>query len=391
MTLTHKFSFRSVFSSDKICKSGISLGGFFIIALFMLFLSGCISGDTKHVAVQRKVIINGGSIEKFFAEPFDVIATGRPVYPYSNPGRRLFVREFVRSSFDLQAFVDVFNWSGLPREELLKVRKINFGVIGEYTLSVDVQNRELLVLPGMFFLPVNLVEEVNWGIGFIEYQDATDKAALNNTMDKYIDESISLELKRKILVGDFHQALFDGKNSGKLLENIKDYLKQRQDELEFNRDVLPDWNLFFDKPFLEKWTRYNAIRLEKIKELNNKCAIGAQLDTENIDFIKADVIYKSVSDCSFYSNSFDNILSLQQYGEYPVLYSLCFGYYFAPKTISSGFICPGYNRFRQFWRPYLVGDGPRNKISVNDFVLSFDETSSLDGRFCFLYSASALD
>lgn len=116
------------------------------------------------------------------------------------------------------------------------------------------------------------------------------------------------------------------------------------------------------------------------------------LEEKDAEFLRGDIISSSFSDCSFQSNSFDNIISIFQDKDYAMLYSLCFGHFYSAKTMSTGFICPGYNRFRQFWAPlFNSGKTGGRQISREDFYLTFDEDTPAENRLYLLFSVNALD
>ncbi len=306
-------------------------------------------------------------------------------------------REIIRKFFESNSPAFFLNWSGVPREKLLKISKINFTPMEGFTLNVDLKTRELLILPARFFDPINLAEDINWGIGFLDYQDSAAKPQMNEKLDQYIAENIKLEVTRQWLVDDFYQMLLDRKTlSDKAFnEYLNSYLKTRIQELEFNRKALPAWQQFLPMDMIKKWENNNSTRLEKIVELSRKYGNNTSskaLTEQEAEFLRGDIITKSFSDCSFQSNSFDNIVSIYQDKDYAMLFSLCFGHFYSVKTMSLGFICPGYNRFRQFWTPVFgtkKADG--DQISANDFSLTFDEGNSFEEKFYLLFSINALD
>ena len=305
-------------------------------------------------------------------------------------------REMIKKYFESNTPVYFLNWSGVPREKLLKISKISFIQMGNVTLNVDLNKRELLLLPAMFFSPVNLAEDINWGIGFLDYQDSAAKPLLNEKLDQYIADNIRLEVTRKWLVDDFHQMLDQKKLSDQHFKiYLNSYLDTRKQELELNRTDLPVWKQFIPDDMVKKWENHNSTRLEKIVELSLKYGNNTSsdiLEEKDVEFLRGDIITKSFSDCSFQSNSFDNIVSIYQDKDYAMLYSLCFGHFYSVKTISTGFICPGYNRFRQFWTPVFgTKNTGSNQISANDFSITFDDDNSIEEKFYLLFSINALD
>lgn len=362
----------------------------------MLVICSAIARAAEAVPEEKKIQVNCAAIEKMFQAPFEdyllELQADKTIKKHLQALRREIIKEF----FELNSPVYFLNWSGVPREKLLKIRKISFTPMENFTLNADLKTRELLLLPGMFFNPVNLAEDINWGIGFLDYQDSAPKTVLNEKLTQYIAVNIKREVTRKWLVDDFYQMLDQKKLSDKAFkEYLNGYLSARKQELEFNAKVLPEWLKFLPADVIKKWEDHNSTRLANIIELSRKYAnntASVMLEEKDAEFLRGDIISSSFSDCSFQSNSFENIISIYQDKDYAMLYSLCFGHFYSVKTMSTGFICPGYNRFRQFWAPLFDAKKTGGRqISQDDFYLTFDEDKSAESRLYLLFSANALD
>jgi hypothetical protein len=368
-----------------------------IIASALLLGLCSASGQTNEAIHEgRKIQVNCAAIEKMLEAPFEEYMLNGPADRSFKINLQALRREMIKSIFDLNALVYFLNWSGVPRGKLLKISRISFIPMEGVTLNVDLKTRELLVLPPFFLNPANLAENINWGIGFLDYQDSAGKPLLNEKLGQYIAGCIKSEVTRKWLVDDFYQMLDRERLSNKSFkEYLNSYLDTRKQELEFNGKALPSWRQFIQADIIKKWENHNATRLEKIVELSRKHgnnASSGMLEKKDAEFLKGDIIIKSFSDCSFQSNSFENIVSIYQDKDYAMLYSLCFGHFYSVKTMSSGFICPGYNRFRQFWAPAPGTEKAVNsQISTNDFLLAFDEDDAIAEKLYLLFSANALD
>lgn len=368
-----------------------------IIASLLLLEICSASGQTVEVITAgKKIQVNCTAVENLLQMPFEDYILDSPADKTLKNHLQTLRREMIKKYFESNTPVYFLNWSGVPREKLLKISKISFIQMGNVTLNVDLNKRELLLLPAMFFSPVNLAEDINWGIGFLDYQDSAAKPLLNEKLDQYIADNIRLEVTRKWLVDDFHQMLDQKKLSDQHFKiYLNSYLDTRKQELELNRTDLPVWKQFIPDDMVKKWENHNSTRLEKIVELSLKYGNNTSsdiLEEKDVEFLRGDIITKSFSDCSFQSNSFDNIVSIYQDKDYAMLYSLCFGHFYSVKTISTGFICPGYNRFRQFWTPVFgTKNTGSNKISANDFSITFDDDNSIEEKFYLLFSINALD
>ncbi len=343
-----------------------------------------------------KIQINCVAIEKLFQAPFEEYIFAGPANKSLKHNLQALRREMITNIFELNALVYFLNWSKVPREKLLKIRKINFTIMEEFTLNVDLKTREVLAVPTFFFYPASLAEELNWGIGFLDYQDSFNKNLLNAQLSQYIADCIKSEVTRRWLVDDFHQMLEQKQLSNKTFqEYLTLYLCTRKQELEFTAKLLPGWKQFLPAEMIEKWEKHNSVRLEKFIQLSSQYGNNSApvvIDAKDAAFLRGDIITKSFSDCSFQSNSFDNIISIYQDKDYAMLYSLCFGHFYSARTMSTGFICPGYNQFRQYWTPVFGTPPAGNKpISADDFFLSFDDDNSIAGKFYLLFSVNALD
>ena len=348
------------------------------------------------VPEEKKIQVNCAVVEKMLQSPLEDYMldsrTDRTLKDFLQTLRREIIKQYFKSNSPAY----FLNWSGVPRNKLLKIRQISFIAMESSTLNVDLKTRELLLLPGMFFNPVNLAEDINWGIGFLDYQDSAAKSALDEKLAQYITASIKFEVTRKWLVDDFHPMLDQKKLSDKAFkEYLNGYLNARKQELEFNAKALPEWIKFLQADEIKKWEDHNSARLSNIIELSRKYAnntASVMLEEKDAEFLRGDIISSSFSDCSFQSNSFDNIVSIYQDKDYAMLYSLCFGHFYSVKTMSTGFICPGYNRFRQFWTPLFdTKKAGGRQISADDFYLTFDEDNSNENRLYLLFSVNVLD
>ena len=352
---------------------------------------------TEAIPEGRKIQVNCAAVEKMLQAPFEDYMLDGPADRSLKIHLHALRREIIRKFFESNSPAYFLNWSGVPRDKLLKISRINFTPMEGFTLNVDLKTRELLILPPRFFDPINLAEDINWGIGFLDYQDSAAKPRLNEKLDQYIAENIKLEVTRQWLVDDFYQMLRDRKtlSDKSFNEYLNSYLNTRMRELEFNRQALPSWEHFLPMDMIKKWENHNSTRLEKIVELSRKYGNNTSpnaLEEKDAEFLRGDVITKSFSDCSFQSNSFENIVSIYQDKDYAMLYSLCFGHFYSVKTMSLGFICPGYNRFRQFWTPVFgTKTAGGNQISADDFSLTFDEENAVEEKFYLLFSINALD
>lgn len=359
------------------------------IALIIVFLTNL----GMHAAdVNRPVRINGMDIQELFQTPLDEQLYGKEISAI----HQSLIREVIAGIFNAEQLAEVLNSAGVPREKLLKINTVNFIATEDFTLNVDMKTRELWVTPGAFFSPFNLAEEINWGIGFMDYQDSPDKSLLNNKLDRYVADNIRLEVNRVWLVDGLYQELDQKKLSGRAFKyDLESYLNSRKIELEFNRGELTGWKYLFPPEVISKWIKHNSDRLDKInillhKYINNNTQV--MLDTDDVEFIRGDIISKSFSDCSFCSNSFDNIISIYQEKNYALLYSLAFGHYYSLKTIISGFICPGYNQFRRFWTPVFdTGKANQGKITAADFILTFDKSPPVEEKIYLLLSVNVMD
>jgi len=359
------------------------------IALIIVFLAAI----GLHAAdMNRPVRINGMAIQELFQSPLDEQLYGKEFAAI----HQSLMREVVASIFNAEQLAEVLNSAGVPREKLLKINTVNFIATEDFTLNVDMKTRELWVTPGAFFSPMSLAEEINWAIGFMDYQDSPNKASLNNKLDRYVADNINLEVNRVWLVDDLYQELDQKKLSGKAFKyHLKNYLNSRKSELEFNRKELTGWKYLFPPEMISKWVKHNLDRLDKINALLHKYINSnthTMLETADVEFLRGDIISKSFSDCSFCSNSFDNIISIYQEKNYALLYSLAFGHYYSLKTIASGFICPGYNQFRKDWRPVFdTGKANRGKITAADFILTFDKSPPVEEKIYLLFSVNVMD
>ena len=367
-----------------------------IVSVLILVIFSATVRGAEAVPEEKIIQVDCAAIEKMFQAPFEdymlELQADRTLKKHLKALRREIIKEF----FELNSPVYFLNWSGVPREKLLKIRKISFTPMESFTLNADLKTRELLLLPGMFFNPVNLAEDINWGIGFLDYQDSVNKPVLNERLAQYIAVNIKREVTRRWLVDDFYQMLDQKQLSDKAFkEYLNSYLSTRKQELEFNAKMLPGWIKFLQADMIKKWEDHNSSRLASIVELSRKYAnntTSVMLDEKDAEFLRGDIISSSFSDCSFQSNSFDNIVSIYQDKDYAMLYSLCFGHFYSVKTMSTGFICPGYNRFRQFWMPLFDTKKAGGRlISQDDFYLTFDEDNSTENRLYLLFSVNALD
>ena len=367
-----------------------------IAALLLPAICSASAQAAEAVSEGKRIQVNCAAVEKMLQSPFEDYMPDSPTGKTLKTALQTLRREIIKQYFESNSPVYFLNWSGVPREKLLKIRRISFVPMESATLNVDLKTRELLLLPVMFFSPVNLAEDINWGIGFLDYQDSAAKPALDEKLGQYIADNIKLEVTRKWLVDDFHQMLDRKQLSNKAFkEYLNCYLNARKQELEFNAKALSAWIRFLPAEAIKKWEDHNSTRLATIVELAGKYASNtspAMIEEKDAEFLRGDIIARSFSDCSFQSNSFDNIISIYQDKDYAVLYSLCFGHFYSAKTMSTGFICPGYNRFRQFWSPVFDAEkSGGNLISENDFYLTFDEDNSIEGKLYLLFSANILD
>ncbi|MFA6104538.1 MAG: hypothetical protein WCV67_20010 [Victivallaceae bacterium] len=367
-----------------------------IVSVILLGINSVYGKPAAVIPAGKKIQVNCAAVEKMLQTPFEEYMLEGPADKALRIHLQMLRREIIKKFFESNTPVYFLNWSGVPREKLMKISRISFTPMEGVTLNVDLKTRELLVLPAMFFNPVNLAEDINWGIGFLDYHDSADKPLLNEKLNEYITDNIKLEVTRKWLVDDFYQMLEIPKLSDKSFkEYLNHYLNTRKQELEFNGKVLPSWKQFLPEDMIGKWENHNSTRLEKIVELSgrygNNASSGAMAE-KDVEFLRGDIITKSFSDCSFQSNSFENIVSIYQDKDYAMLYSLCFGHFYSVKTMSTGFICPGYNLFRQFWSPVFGTEkSGGNQISADDFFITFDKDNSIEGKLYLLFSVNALD
>jgi hypothetical protein len=146
----------------------------------------------------------------------------------------------------------------------MKIRRISFVPMESATLNVDFKTRELLLLPAMFFNTVNLAEDINWGIGFLDYQDSAAKPALDEKLGQYIADNIKLEVTRKWLVDDFHQML-DSKTPDKSFKKyLKNYLNTRKQELN-SAEGASGMKQFLPEDMIGKWDNHNSTRLRNCR------------------------------------------------------------------------------------------------------------------------------
>ena len=359
-----------------------------IVLLFTLEMSA----DSSKAATHAPIRINCAAIEDMFMIPMGELFYGKELTAI----HQSLVRKMITDMFSVDNLAEALNLAMVPREKLFKIKALNILSTDSFTLNMDMKTREIWITPWAFISPLNMAEEINWGIGFLDYQDSSDKAVLNNTIDQYIADSIKLEVARIWLVDDFYQELDQRKLSSKAFKyHLANYLNLRKDELEFNNKSLTGWKQFFMPDVITKWKKRNSDRLDKINNLYSKYIRNTSenmLNTADIELLRGDIITKSFSDCSFYSNSFENIISIYQERNYALLYSLGFGHFYSLRTISAAFICPGYNQFRQLWIPMFGTDDTEHiKISASDFVLTFDKSPSIEENYYLLFSINIID
>lgn len=370
----------------------------------------CSTAQAVQTESAPKVKVNLTAIRWIFQESHQLVFSGSPSYGIIYGAHETLATELARSYFPGEALAMIFNLSGFSRARLLQIAQINFtpspcvdwrnnneneAEASEFTLTVDLQDRVVNILPYTFFGPQNLAENIVWGAGFIEYHQSMVQEKLKAWMAEYLRQCNQLELRRIRLVHNFHDNVADNVYlSPQFKVELLHYLSYRKLELLATAAVMEDWNKTLPEERVVRSHRNIVQRLARLTEIDftSSYNFNAELAIADREFLAGDIIHMSSSDNSFYCNTLENMNAMFADGDYASLYSLCLGHFFSLTTMNFGHICPGYNAFRQQWIAAGMNSNTADEpVTTGDFELIFTELPKPVTSLYKLYSITGMN
>lgn len=360
-----------------------------LVAIMSLMSSSIVQAEP--MKPEHRVKINLTAMRWMFQPPYQLISSSSTVFKILYAAQETLAAELTTQAFPLDKLVMILNTTGFSREQLMEISQINFtpyptidvreerGRVnrGLYTVTVDLQEHIVNILPNSFDIPQRLAENIVWSVAFIEYNESKYQTRIKNWLEYYLRKCNKLEQRRYWVVHDFDNDMLTNISTSLRFKNeLSDYLSYRQRELGKVLNSMVEWKKNIPSAIVDlkmKETIQRIARLKKIEENYRENFFG-WLSIFDRKFLGKDFDVMSYSDVNFYCNALDNMNAFYDAGDYNILYAICMGHYYSFNMMRSGFCVPGYNAFRREWSSSgLSSSESLHKVIASDFELVFTD------------------